>query len=73
MQTILSEGESSALRISEEVLDQCLEKGSRDNMTTCIVLMAGHKVGEGGGVMARRETREAATKAEEEKRAAEKN
>ena len=63
---MLAEGESDPLTISEEVLDQCLEKGSKDNMTTCIVLMEGHKVGEGGGVKARRAKRGEEAKAKEE-------
>jgi serine/threonine protein phosphatase PrpC len=63
---ILQEGEKSALKIAEEVLDECLEKGSRDNMTACVVLMKGAKFGEGGGVLERRAKREAEAKAKED-------
>jgi len=51
-----------------QVIDQCLEKNSRDNMTANIILMKGTRYGEGGGVAARREQRRLA---EEEKAAEE--
>lgn len=38
-------------------LDVCLEKGSKDNMTTLIVKMPAQVVGEGGGVAERRRVR----------------
>jgi hypothetical protein len=46
----------------------CLNKGSKDNMTALVVKMDAQKIGEGGGVMARRQKREedeAERKAEE--------
>ena len=51
-----------------QVIDQCLEKNSRDNMTANIILMKGTRYGEGGGVAARRAQRRLA---EEEKAAEE--
>ena len=66
VQQILNEGEREPGLIAEEVIDLCLGKNSRDNMTCNIVLMKGAKYGEGGGVKARREQR----MADEEERAA---
>mmetsp|Transcript_4452 Transcript_4452/g.9314 ORF Transcript_4452/g.9314 Transcript_4452/m.9314 type:complete len:334 (-) Transcript_4452:381-1382(-) len=50
---IFMEGEKSMGLACEEVLDLCLGKNSRDNMTALIVSFSGIKVGEGGGVAAR--------------------
>jgi len=41
----------------EEVLDLCLHKGSRDNMTALIVKLPALHIGDGGGVEARRKER----------------
>ncbi len=46
-----------------KVLDICLDRGSKDNMTALIVKMPAQKIGIGGGVKARRQLRE-----EEEKK-----
>uniref|UniRef100_A0A7S2U5T7 protein-serine/threonine phosphatase n=2 Tax=Attheya septentrionalis TaxID=420275 RepID=A0A7S2U5T7_9STRA len=62
---IFNEGESDLGLISEEVLDECLIRGSKDNMTTLVVKFNAQQIGEGGGVKARRELKEAATAAQE--------
>lgn len=54
---MLQEGESDVGLLAEEVLDRCLELRSKDNMTAVIVLFPLQKIGEGGGVAARREER----------------
>lgn len=67
---IFEEGESDIGKVCEEVLDLCLEKNSRDNMTSLIVKFPALKIGEGGGVDARRAARQALIeqmKANEEK------
>ncbi|CAM9172950.1 unnamed protein product [Phaeothamnion confervicola] len=67
---ILSEGESSVGRVCEELLDQCLFKGSRDNMSAIIVAFPGWSPSAtGGGVEARRKRR-AEDAAKEERKAA---
>ncbi|GMI41699.1 hypothetical protein TrCOL_g4531 [Triparma columacea] len=62
VQGILDEGETNPQLAAEEILDLCLEKGSRDNMTAAVIWFEeGVKIkeGEGGkGVMGRREKRE---------------
>ena len=62
----LNVSESIHVRISQkQFLDECLEKGSKDNMTTMIVKMPAQAIGEGGGVRERRRLRmEAADAAE---------
>jgi hypothetical protein len=40
-----------------QVLDMCLMKGSKDNMTAAVVKFPKQTIGKGGGVMARRERR----------------
>mmetsp|Transcript_16286 Transcript_16286/g.23953 ORF Transcript_16286/g.23953 Transcript_16286/m.23953 type:complete len:432 (+) Transcript_16286:47-1342(+) len=57
---IFAEGESDLGLASEELLDMCLSMGSKDNMTSIIIKFPAQEIGEGGGVMARREKREAA-------------
>lgn len=57
---MFEEGESNLGLASEEMLDICLRRGSKDNMTALIVKFPAQKIGEGGGVTARRELREAA-------------
>jgi len=59
VQQIFDEGETDMGKICEEVLDLCLEKNSRDNMTSLIVKFPVAKVGTGGGVDARRAVRKA--------------
>lgn len=52
--------ENSDIRlVVEEIIDICLDKGSRDNISGCIVAFPGAKYGEGGGVRARRAARKA--------------
>eukprot|EP00980_Cylindrotheca_fusiformis_P015897 scaffold4658_cov118-Cylindrotheca_fusiformis.AAC.3 len=57
VQTLLSEGESNMGLITEEVLDNCLKKGSQDNMTLIAIKFDGQPIGSGGGVMKRRSQR----------------
>uniref|UniRef100_A0A6V2CCE8 PPM-type phosphatase domain-containing protein n=1 Tax=Ditylum brightwellii TaxID=49249 RepID=A0A6V2CCE8_9STRA len=61
---IFAEGESDLGLICEECLDICLRRGSKDNMTTLVVKFPAQPIGNGGGVMARREARERAAKEE---------
>ncbi|CAJ1954127.1 unnamed protein product [Cylindrotheca closterium] len=63
---MLEEGESNVGLMAEEVLDRCLELRSKDNMTAVIVLFPLQKIGEGGGVGARREERAKELEAERE-------
>ncbi|GMI23537.1 hypothetical protein TeGR_g179, partial [Tetraparma gracilis] len=66
VQAILDEGEGTPVNIAEEILDTCLEKGSRDNMTACVILCGGARIAEtGGGVASRREKRAAAAREKE--------
>ena len=59
VQKILDEGEHDLELICEEMLDLCLERNSRDNMTMLMVALPGCKWNSagGGGVMARRALR----------------
>ena len=41
----------------QQTLDVCLRMGSKDNMTTLILLFEAQKIGKGGGVEARRKAR----------------
>eukprot|EP00588_Corethron_pennatum_P021607 CAMPEP_0194321180 /NCGR_PEP_ID=MMETSP0171-20130528/17408_1 /TAXON_ID=218684 /ORGANISM="Corethron pennatum, Strain L29A3" /LENGTH=679 /DNA_ID=CAMNT_0039078967 /DNA_START=22 /DNA_END=2061 /DNA_ORIENTATION=- len=54
IQALFKEGESDIGLICEEVLEVCLEKGSRDNMSIILVKFPSQSVREGGGVAARR-------------------
>mmetsp|Transcript_2778 Transcript_2778/g.4234 ORF Transcript_2778/g.4234 Transcript_2778/m.4234 type:complete len:702 (+) Transcript_2778:151-2256(+) len=55
---IFSEGESNLGLVCEEILDLCLIKGSKDNMTAVVIKFSKEVVGVGGGgVLARREWR----------------
>jgi len=56
---VVREGESDAGLIAEEVLDVALTKGSRDNMSICVVPFSAllNFVGKGGGVARRRKRR----------------
>ena len=42
-----------------QVCDICLRMGSKDNMTALVVKLAAQNVGSGGGIMARRQLRDA--------------
>jgi len=52
---IFNEGETDVGLVCEELLDTCLRLGSKDNMTSLIVKLPALKIGEGGGVQARRQ------------------
>ncbi|KAL7429475.1 hypothetical protein ACHAXH_002442 [Discostella pseudostelligera] len=54
---IFAGGESDMGLVCEEILDQCLLKGSKDNMTAAVITFPKQAIGEGGGVLARRERR----------------
>ncbi|KAL7468462.1 hypothetical protein ACHAXS_008686 [Conticribra weissflogii] len=54
---IFKEGEKNLGVLCEEILDLCLIKGSKDNMTAAVVKFPKQTIGEGGGVTARRERR----------------
>jgi len=54
---IFGEGEGDLGLVCEEVLDLCLIKGSKDNMTAAVIKLPKQVIGEGGGVPARRERR----------------
>lgn len=41
-----------------KMLDHCLALGSKDNMTSLVVKFPAQKLGEGGGVAARRQARD---------------
>eukprot|EP00563_Minutocellus_polymorphus_P014667 CAMPEP_0181053100 /NCGR_PEP_ID=MMETSP1070-20121207/17932_1 /TAXON_ID=265543 /ORGANISM="Minutocellus polymorphus, Strain NH13" /LENGTH=493 /DNA_ID=CAMNT_0023132215 /DNA_START=30 /DNA_END=1511 /DNA_ORIENTATION=- len=66
VQGLLDEGETNVDMVCEEVLDICLEKDSRDNMTFCMIALPACKMmteeqktrSGKGGVAARREARE---------------
>jgi len=67
IQRIFDEGETDLGIAAEEILDLCLEKESKDNMTLIIVAFPGVRISEnGGGVEARRAIRRA--KVEQERR-----
>jgi serine/threonine protein phosphatase PrpC len=55
---LLAEGEANMGLIGEELIDVCLKKGSRLNMTAIVVRFPGQTIGEGGGVAKRRMKRE---------------
>ncbi|KAG7397152.1 Protein phosphatase 1A [Phytophthora boehmeriae] len=63
---LMNNGESNLELIAEEILDNCLRAGSRDNMSVVIVKFPGAKIGEGGGVAKIREERARQEKAEQE-------
>ena len=56
---IFADGESNLGLVCEEILDLCLLKGSKDNMTALVVKFPKQTIGDtnGGGVLARRERR----------------
>ena len=43
--------------MSTKILDLCLIKGSKDNMTAAVIKFPKQTIGKGGGVTARRERR----------------
>lgn len=47
-------------------MDLSLEKGSKDNMTALVIKFPAQSVGEGGGVMKRREQRQILAQAAQE-------
>ena len=59
---IFAEGESDVTLVAEEMLDQSLMKGSKDNVTAIVVKLSSIVSvgggGGGGGVAARRQLRE---------------
>ena len=57
---IFAEGETNLGLVCEEVLDICLMLGSKDNMTALVLQFDAQKIGDGGGVLARRKMREEA-------------
>jgi serine/threonine protein phosphatase PrpC len=59
VRTLMNEGETDLSLICEEILDECLMRNSRDNMSVILIVFEdGVKYGSGGGVSARREKRE---------------
>merc|ERR1712228_927752 len=56
--SIFDEGECDVGLVCEEILDQCLHNGSKDNMTALLVKMPAQEIGRGGGVALRRTRRE---------------
>ena len=63
---LFAEGESDLGLICEEVCDCCLGIGSKDNMTTLVVKLEAQTIGTGGGVKARRATRQTASSERQE-------
>lgn len=57
VQVLCEQGESDVGLIAEEILDTCLKKGSRDNMTVLVGLLPAQEIGNGGGVLKRRRGR----------------
>ena len=57
---IFAEGETNLGLLCEEILDVCLMMGSKDNMTAMVLQFEAQKIGQGGGVLARRKEREEA-------------
>ena len=65
LQQMLALGEHNMGTVCEELLDMCLEKGSKDNMSAIAIAFGGAKVGAGEGLGPRRRRREEARQAEE--------
>lgn len=70
IQTILNEGEENISLVVEELLDVCLDRQSKDNMTALLVAFPAMRVGIGGGVPARRTIRQERVAEEERKKKA---
>ncbi|CEG35312.1 protein phosphatase [Plasmopara halstedii] len=64
---LMNDGEMDLKLIAEEILDNCLRAGSRDNMSVVIVKFPGAKFGQGGGVSKIREERARLEMAEQNK------
>eukprot|EP01051_Picozoa_sp_SAG22_P023344 SAG22_NODE_5983_length_921_cov_1.673966_2_plen_71_part_01 len=60
LKKVLMEGERSMGAVAEELLDVCLELGSKDNMSAIVIAFPAAKLGDGPGVAGRRAAREAA-------------
>ncbi|CAN0262788.1 unnamed protein product, partial [Discosporangium mesarthrocarpum] len=59
LREIFDEGETSAGLACEELIDMCLERGSRDNMSAVVVVFEGcHVPSTGEGVQGRRNKRQ---------------
>jgi len=59
LRAIFASGESSALKIAEEMIDLALEKNSKDNISAVVVKLPGAVIAQsGGGVDARKNERE---------------
>lgn len=54
---IFEDGEEDLGLVCEEILDICLNKGSKDNMTALVMKFPAQKITAGSGVMKRREAR----------------
>jgi|EP01047_Picozoa_sp_COSAG01_P045539 hypothetical protein len=54
MRDILAMGETNMGSVCEELLDMCLEKGSKDNMSAVVLAFEGAVIGAGEGVGPRR-------------------
>jgi serine/threonine protein phosphatase PrpC len=57
---MFAEGETNIGLICEELLDICLQLGSKDNMSAIVVKFDAQEIGEGGGVQHRRKLRQEA-------------
>ena len=57
LRKILMEGETRMGLVAEELLDECLCRGSKDNMSAIVVAFPAAKLGSGAGVSARRAAR----------------
>ncbi|KDO34813.1 hypothetical protein SPRG_00874 [Saprolegnia parasitica CBS 223.65] len=60
VRSLMLKGENNMGLICEEMLDHCLQLGSRDNMSVIVVKFSGAKIGSGDGVMGLRKAREEA-------------
>lgn len=58
LQEMLAAGEKDMGTVCEELIDVCLEKGSKDNMSAIVVAMGGAHFGAGEGLEPRRRRRE---------------
>jgi protein phosphatase 1B len=65
IRALLREGEADMGNVVEELLDMCLEQGSKDNMSAIIVAFPKAVVGKGPGVAPRRQQRAAQAAAQE--------
>ena len=67
LRELLMEGERDMGLVAEECLMMCLDKESKDNMSAVVVAFPAAKYGQGRGVAARVEAREARQRAEDER------